>query len=205
MAREGVLHAEFKSDRCGIEMNGNQACQNRSRLFKSDRCGIEITNHPCVAVIIAKFKSDRCGIEIYTQNTWHVFEFKSSNQTVAGLKYQTAHNTLENRLGSNQTVAGLKCSYVREGDVCARVQIRPLRDWNISARVIIYVIRIVQIRPLRDWNLHVNSYSWPPSKFKSDRCGIEISIPISIYNFISLFKSDRCGIEIALTCLKRQQ
>ena len=127
----------------------------------------------------------------------------SSNQTVAGLKYPSQHNTRDRVSCSNQTVAGLKsascphilhlisCSnqtvaglkYHRwlstpqltpkfKSDRCGiemnshsvmsyqleRVQIRPLRDWNLSLRLLPNNPHIVQIRPLRDWNVigHIN-------------------------------------------------
>ena len=75
--------------------------------FKSDRGGIEIQQVKRLSDPLCAFKSDRGGIEIHLLSHILIVGI-SSNQTVAGLKYQYPHLRDRAPHRSNQTVAGLK-------------------------------------------------------------------------------------------------
>ena len=102
-----------------------------------------------------------------------------SNQTVAGLKYNTDGIRDLEAARSNQTVAGLKSIFL------ARTKSSTRRFKSDRCGI------EIENAPLR---------AVPACSFKSDRCGIEIPrIDFSVPS-TDTFKSDRCGIEI---CFRR--
>ena len=191
---------EFKSDRCGIEME----CEDNLNIL-DDACSNQTV----------------AGLKYITTSCFSIYQ-RGSNQTVAGLKWgcRGAHQT--DSTGSNQTVAGLKYRFrmIRQDARCC-VQIRPLRDWNSGcgadfrwhfwgSNQTVAGLKwwlsnwnnrccTVQIRPLRDWNADAIPVSNTAIMFKSDRCGIEIWLKVSTSSWLTSFKSDRCGIEILHT------
>ena len=146
-----------------------------------------------------KFKSDRCGIETVVIGQT-VAAFTGSNQTVAGLKRKCRMGT---RWYSRVQIRPLRDWNVRTVHVKTTftdVQIRPLRDWNSSSRTSGFCHAKVQIRPLRDWNVSSECEVLIFLKvFKSDRCGIETIMTRWFVQWMSSFKSDRCGIETTNT------
>ena len=208
----------FKSDRCGIETMYDIVCIRLCSMFKSDRCGIETRTMICLLwkwplVQIRPLRDWNTGkldiwvtqpeVQIRPLRDWNPFAWCSSGHNVTfksdrcGIETRicVVSNNIERLFKSDR--CGIETMILERWERGrGRVQIRPLRDWNIYVDTHRVIPDWVQIRPLRDWNVCRECRKQTTSvRFKSDRCGIETSIRMTGRSSFTLFKSDRCGIE----------
>ena len=101
---------KFKSDRCGIETSGQISCQYPDCCSNQTVAGLKHYISTYHGKHCRKFKSDRCGIET-------IFSKKHEN---AAMRFKSDRCGIETN-GGNPTNCRVKS-----------VQIRPLRDWNLS-------------------------------------------------------------------------
>ena len=127
-------------------------------------------HHPCSNQTVA-------GLKLIP---WYVPFFKppSSNQTVAGLKLAHLDHRIRVKLCSNQTVAGLKlfcCDlvYIRSGSSNQTVAGLKQRSALVDQGTLICSNQTVAgLKPSKPCAL-----MGAKNLFKSDRCGIETTIP----------------------------